>query len=414
MSSIGFGGSVVVVWIGLSIFPCLLAAAEAKEDVQLKESELSRLQGSIERLQTELQTKESQQQALVEELRSAEQAIGRSVRRLRSFTETLQQQERRLNTLAGERDIQQDALQIERTALALQLRAAYVMGRQQRLKILLNQQDPAAISRMMVYYDYLNRARAERMARISQVIEELARIEAEIAGESRRLHEMQRQELEEKSRLEQERTRREEVILALKEDIRSQDDRLTGLKMSEQQLQDLIGKLQEELISLPLSDASQRPFKSSKGKLIWPAKGRLTAGFGSRKAGNLKWDGVLISAPEGNEVRAVHRGRVAFADWLRGFGLLLIVDHSNGYMTLYGHNQSLFKETGEWVEAGEPVALIGNSGGHLNTGVYFGIRYKGRAVNPKKWCRRVKGNRVGQRLLPLPVIDVLLNESHAT
>jgi len=368
------------------------------KDVQLKESELSRLQGSIERLQTELQSKGRQQQALVEELRSAEQAISRSVRRLRSFTEDLRQLESRLDALAGERDMQQEALQIERIALALQLRAAYAMGRQQRLKILLNQQDPSIISRMMVYYDYINRARTERMARISQVIEELVRIEAEIAGESRRLHEMQTRELEEKSRLERERTRREEVILALEEDIRSQDDRLTGLKMSEQQLQDLIRKLQEELISLPLSDASRLPFQSSKGELIWPAKGRLTAGFGSRKAGNLKWDGVLISAPEGSEVRAVHRGRVAFADWLRGFGLLLIVDHSNGYMTLYGHNQSLFKETGEWVEAGEPVALIGNSGGRLNTGVYFGIRYKGRAVNPRKWCRRIKGNRISQRV----------------
>ena len=173
MSSIGVGGSVVVVWIGLAIFPCLPAAGEVGEDVQLKESELSRLQGDIVRLQDDLQSKERQQQALVEELRSAEQAIGRSVQRLRSFTEDLRQQESRLNALTGERDMQQDALQIERSALALQLRAAYAMGRQQRLKIVLNQQDPAVISRMMVYYDYLNRARAERMARISQVIEEL-------------------------------------------------------------------------------------------------------------------------------------------------------------------------------------------------------------------------------------------------
>jgi septal ring factor EnvC (AmiA/AmiB activator) len=111
--------------------------------------------------------------------------------------------------------------------------------------------------------------------------------------------------------------------------------------------------------------------------------------------GELRWDGVLISAPEGQEVRAVHHGRVAFADWLRGFGLLLIIDHGDGYMTLYGHNQSLFKETGEWVEAGEPVALVGTSGGRARAGVYFGIRHQGRPVDPGAWCRASRGNRMG-------------------
>jgi len=121
----------------------------------------------------------------------------------------------------------------------------------------------------------------------------------------------------------------------------------------------------------------------------------VRASFGTAKAGNLKWDGMIIAAPEGREVRAIHRGRVAFADWLRGFGLLMIIDHGGGYMSLYGHNQSLFRETGEWVEAGERVALVGNSGGRSDFGVYFGIRVDGNPVNPKKWCERIKkGNRI--------------------
>jgi septal ring factor EnvC (AmiA/AmiB activator) len=103
----------------------------------------------------------------------------------------------------------------------------------------------------------------------------------------------------------------------------------------------------------------------------------------------------MISAPEGREVRAVHHGRVAFADWLRGFGLLMIVDHGDGYMTLYGHNQSLFKEVGDWVGADEAIALVGNSGGRERSGVYFGIRFKGRPVNPTKWCRRLASGKVG-------------------
>ncbi len=138
-----------------------------------------------------------------------------------------------------------------------------------------------------------------------------------------------------------------------------------------------------------------KPFKALRGGLEWPARGRLVSLFGTQRAGNLKWDGVVIAAKEGSEVKAIHHGRVAFSDWLRGFGLLMIIDHGDGYMSLYGHNQSLFKETGDWVEPGETIAVMGNSGGQRNAGVYFGIRYKGKAVNPKKWCKRVTGNRIG-------------------
>jgi septal ring factor EnvC (AmiA/AmiB activator) len=154
-------------------------------------------------------------------------------------------------------------------------------------------------------------------------------------------------------------------------------------------------RLREEQLVAPAETVEHRPFRALKGRMPWPAKGSLAGRFGMEKRGGLLWDGVLISAPEGREVKAVHHGRVAFADWLRGFGLLLIIDHGDGYMSLYGHNQSLFKEAGDWVEQGEPVALVGNSGGRLDTGVYFGIRYQGRPVNPKHWCKKSKGNRVG-------------------
>ncbi len=280
------------------------------------------------------------------------------------------------------------------------MRAAYAMGRQERLKILLNQQDPAVVSRMLVYYDYFNRTRTERMKQISTVLETLQETELALTLEERRLVELQSSELESKQQLDLAQEERMRVVAALNLDLRSKGQRLEGLQQDEAQLQKLLSSLQEELIARPLGKLDRKLFKSRKGRLSWPSKGRLTAKFGTARAGNLKWDGVVISAPEGREVKSIHHGRVAFADWLRGFGLLLIVDHGDGFMSLYGHNQSLFKETGEWVEAGEPVALVGSSGGQNNPGVYFGIRYKGRPVNPKAWCKRSRNNRVGGLINP--------------
>jgi septal ring factor EnvC (AmiA/AmiB activator) len=153
----------------------------------------------------------------------------------------------------------------------------------------------------------------------------------------------------------------------------------------------VLSLLQQSLADVSGDLADIQSFAALKGKLPWPLAGRTVVRFGSRRRpSGLRWDGLVIAAPLGTEVRAVHRGRVAFSDWLRGFGLLLILDHGDGYMTLYGYNQSLFKEVGEWVETGEPVALAGRSGGRLSPGVYFGIRVHGKPVNPIKWCSNTR------------------------
>ncbi|MET0105240.1 MAG: peptidoglycan DD-metalloendopeptidase family protein [Sedimenticola sp.] len=367
----------------------------ADPSVQGKEQELQQLQHDIKTLKSELGQQQQKQRELEAELRTAEQEIGRSARRLRVLAGSLGRQQERLATLQDVRSSQHKALIGQRDELAIQMRTAYAMGRQERLKILLNQQDPSVVSRVMVYYDYFNRARAERINEINKTLESIARTEQEISAEERRLKELQAKELAEKSRLEERYGARRQIVSALNASIRNKGQELKGLELNEKELKSLVSRLQEEYMALPLEGESAKSFKQRKGRMTWPAEGRLKARFGTTKAGSLKWDGVLISAPEGREVRAVHHGRVAFADWLRGFGLLIIIDHGDGYMTLYGHNQSLFKETGEWVEPGEPVALVGNSGGQLNSGVYFGIRYNGKPVNPVRWCKRSRGNRVG-------------------
>jgi septal ring factor EnvC (AmiA/AmiB activator) len=364
------------------------ATAGEEPDLKGRESELDQVRNRIGQLKGELSSSETRQQALMKELQATEERIGQTGQRLRMLAGRLQQQRARLAALEKQQQRQQNRLDLQRQALAQQLRAAYAMGRQERLKILLNQQDPAVVSRMMVYYDYFNRARTEQMARIGDMLERLRGSAKEIADEEQRLLALQARELEQRQRLEQTRELRQQVVTVLNQEIKNKGQQLSRLVQDARRLQNVIKELQEQLVNLPMEGVDLEPFKRMRGKLRWPVKGRIKARFGSRRAGNLKWDGVMISAPEGREIGAVYHGRVAFSDWLRGFGLLLIIDHGDGYMSLYGHNQSLFKEAGEWVETGEPVASAGNSGGHSSPGLYFAVRYKGNAVDPRKWCRR--------------------------
>jgi septal ring factor EnvC (AmiA/AmiB activator) len=179
------------------------------------------------------------------------------------------------------------------------------------------------------------------------------------------------------------------LLAALEREIGAKDRRLKALVEDEARLQRVLATLRRALADLPRGFDAEKPFPTQRGHLPWPASGSVKAAFGARRGvGELKWNGILIAAPEGRAVHAVHRGRVAFADWLRGFGLLMIVDHGDGYMSLYGHNQHLLKEVGEWVEAGEAVASVGASGGRAESGLYFEIRHDGRPVDPVRWLAR--------------------------
>ncbi len=380
----------------LLLFSAFDALGEDKT-IADKESELHKLQGEISTLQSELSEREKRRQALQSQLKQAEQKIGKTTRHLRVLAGSLQRQQQHLDQLKQEQSGQLQALERNRKALAQQLRSAYAMGRQERVKILLNQQDPAVVSRMLVYYDYFNRARNEQITTIDSALKALQETEAELLVEDQRLRDIQAKVVAEKRTLDQDQQTRQQVLASLGQEIESKGQQLQNFKKDEQQLQSLVKRLQSELLALPVETEKHKPFKQLKGKLKWPASGRLANSFGTARGASLKWDGVVIAAKAGLEVKAVHHGRVAFADWLRGFGLLLIIEHGDGYMSLYGHNQSLLKEAGEWVEPGESVALVGNSGGQTKSGVYFGIRYNGRPVNPKKWCTRIHGNRIGQQ-----------------
>jgi septal ring factor EnvC (AmiA/AmiB activator) len=364
----------------------LLLAANAAAEPDAQRARLESLRSEIAALQAEIAEKRGTHGGLTGELRAAEQSIAGAARQLRRVEADLDGQAKRLAGLRQERAVREQTLQGHHATLAAQARAAYVMGRQERLKILLNQQDPARLSRAMIYYEYLSAARARAIAAIGEDLERLADTEREIRSEEVRLDALRAERAAELARLELAQQQRRALVGVLGRELADQGRQLERLQADERNLETLLRRLEQALADVPAEQTGAAAFGDLRGRLPWPAQGRIVQSFGTPRLGSVSWDGVMIAANEGGEVRAVHHGRVAFADWLRGFGLLLIVDHGDGYMTLYGHNQTLFKEAGYWVDVNEPVALIGSSGGRERSGVYFGIRHQGRAVDPVRWC----------------------------
>ena len=357
--------------------------------------ELDQVRSGIRQLLRGMERTEGDRDQLTRRLRQAEREIGERSRSLRSLGERLAGRQRQLEALRADYETALEELERQRSALGRQVRAAYVIGHQERLRLILNQQDPARVGRVLTYYDYLNRARARRMKAIRDRLAELAGIRTDIDREEQHLEALMEQQRSELAALEARQRERRVVLEDLSARLQDQGQELARLRRDEQRLRNLVEEIEQALLDIPVEVPGQERFSQLKGRLSWPAAGRLAARFGTPKGGSLSWDGVLISAEPGDEVKAVHHGRVAFADWLRGFGLLLIIDHGDGWMSLYGHNRSLFKEVGDWVQRGEPVALVGDTGGRGTAGLYFGIRHQGAAVDPLHWCLRPSGGRVG-------------------
>ncbi len=351
------------------------------------------LRRAIDELQRRQQQTRAEKDSVGAELETLEKRIGELAWRLRSIEKERKRLGQRQAALIEKKTAQQKRLERVRQELATLVRGAYLAGREERLKLLLNQGDPALLNRILGYHDYLTRARSEKLKQLRQGLEELAGLSAELQRQRQKLEELAVEYGEERQRLETRERERKQVLAQLEQRLRDAGERLRRMREDEQRLARIVEEAQAALQNLQLPE--QHAFGERKGKLIWPLSGRLAVAFGAEKIGNLRWDGVIIRAPEGREVKAVHSGRVAYADWLRGYGLLTIIDHGDGYMTLYGHNQSLFKETGDWVGEGEVIGVAGRSGGLHRPGIYFGIRHKGKAVDPVRWCRRKRGRNVG-------------------
>ena len=373
----------------LVVFP--VSQVSAADDARAKAAELEQLRKKINTLRESLEGDRGQQSALRQQLKTSERQIGDINRTLHTLRGQLKEQNRDLEAMQQRREQQEKSLAEQQGVLGQQMRAGYALGRQSYLKLLLSQQNPATVGRTLTYYDYMNRARSEHITRISAGLTELRTLQQDIGRKKDLVQDLYDKQRLQKRELEKSVAERREVLSRLGKEIQGKEARLKQLTDDEKQLGKLVTELQRALKNMP-GGLSGRKFAGLKGKLYWPVNGRISSKFGRpRPPGKMKWNGVLINAREGAEVRNIAPGRVVFAEWLRGFGLLMIIDHGNGYMSLYGHNQSLYKDVGDWVEEGEVIAAVGNSGGRDTTALYFEVRHNGVPENPALWCRSQRG-----------------------
>ncbi|MDH3647087.1 MAG: peptidoglycan DD-metalloendopeptidase family protein [Gammaproteobacteria bacterium] len=357
------------------------------DDRVKKEQELEEVRLRIQKLRSVIDDDVEQRDTVTARLRDIERLLGSVRRNLNNLRTERESTEARRAALIEQKNQRTAELLRERDGLAGQLRAAYVNGREERIKLLLNQRDPAVIGRQSVYYRYFTESRVRRIAKVEETLSELSRIEVEVAAESQRLAELEQRRAGELVSLEEARGKRKAIVIALEKRIQTGGSQLSGLQRQEQALVNLLEELARVLAEFPVE--SQQPFIELKGQLGWPARGELLGDFGKPRSGrSMKWNGVLIGAERGAQVRAIAHGRVAYSDWLPGLGLLLVIEHGDGYLSLYGHNERLDRSAGDWVDAGEVLGTVGDSGGQPQPALYFEIRHQRAPVNPHPWFAR--------------------------
>ncbi|MFK0344602.1 murein hydrolase activator EnvC family protein [Pseudomonas asiatica] len=422
---------------------CLLSPAFADERAQTQQ-QLDATRQDIAELKKTLGKLQEEKAGVQKDLKATETDIGNLEKQVEALQQELKKTEGELERLDTEKKKLQSARVEQQRLIAIQARSAYQNGREEYLKLLLNQQNPEKFARTLTYYDYLSKARLEQLRTFNETLRQLANVEQEIATQQQQLL-AQRADLDSRRQaLETERGKRQQVLAKLNSDMKDRDQKLQSREQDQADLSKVLKTIEETLARqareaeearkkalLAQQEAEKRrqqealaaaaareqagepveppkkarttlgplvssdgasyggAFSAARGKLPWPVNGRLLARFGDARGSDAraKWDGVMISANPGTQVRAVHGGRVVFADWLRGAGLLVILDHGNGYLSLYGHNQSLLKSAGDIVKAGEAISTVGDSGGQDAAGLYFAIRQQGRPTDPSQWCR---------------------------
>lgn len=357
------------------------------EGLEEKSAQLDSVRNRIENVRTNMAKARLETTTLQAELKENEISAGNIALNMREIEKQLRQRSKRMEVLNDKKIFHEKALAKQKNALAQQIRSAYMAGKNDYIKLLLNQEDPTRIGRVLAYYDYHNQARVRQINSVKSEIETITQLENKINRENGALLKLKQNLLAKNREVGESRKERERILSKLLNELEKQGLELQGLQQQEQETKSLVEKLSENQGSVAIFEDIP-PFNSLKGQLDWPVKGKLFTRFGNYKqGGKLKWQGVVIDTETGVEVHAVSGGQVVFSDWFRNLGLLIIIDHGDGYMSLYGYNQSLLKKTGDWILPGEIIALAGDSGGQLRSGVYFEIRNNGAPVNPAKWCR---------------------------
>ncbi len=370
------------------------AMAQAQETggelAKIKEQELEDVRERISELKESMDESAASRDRITADLQDAEVEISENRIRLKELERERDFSTRRKAELDAKLAEREAELDEESGELAEQVRAAYMSGSQERIKLLLNQRDPATLGRLMAYYGYLNDYRGANIEAVGSAIRELAALRSEVAAEEARITSLAKTRYEELTRLNAAQEKRQGLLDNLHQKLSNEGQEVDRLAAQEKDLSRLIVELTTILSDYPIS--SEDPFSEHKGSLTWPVAGTLLHDFGQpRVSERLKWNGVVLAAPRGREVRSVYHGRVIFADWLAGLGLLVIVDHGESYMTLYGYNETILKNAGDWVAPGDVIATVGDSGGQNQSSLYFELRRGTRPLNPRQWVTRRPG-----------------------
>lgn len=385
-------------------------AGSAERDAQAR-AQLKQLRAEIGALEQSVKDNLQLQDDAERKLQAIEKQVAEANREANAAQRKLEAHEAELVDLQAQRDRAQLRINTQQDELAMLLRAAHITGQQERIKLLLNQEDAGSVGRLLTYYDYFNRDRVRRIAEIRTSMLELVDIEARRETEVAELRKTQQARQTVLAELQGHRNQRAETLATLQADFSDREKERNRLKLDETALQQLLGGVQKIAKKLPKASTTKpsgkspkkrapkkktprpkipkKPFGKLRGQLHWPVPGKIQHSYGSARAdGKLTWNGVLIAGKTGAPVRAIAPGRVVYADWLSRLGLLVVIDHGDEYMSLYGHNQTITARVGDRVQAGDAVATVGDSGGQATAGLYFEIRKGSKHFNPKLWCKR--------------------------
>lgn len=379
----------------LALALCLgaLAAPVAAQDADRAKKEaaaqqrLEQLRKQIRDITAEQRALEGERGAASRELRAADAKVGEAVRALRRTEAGIATTETELQQLQSQQRELEAGLSGQREALAALVRSAYALGRHEQLKLLLAQDRAADLARVLAYHRYFQADRQERIAGLIEELRALAALARQIQDQREVLEAARARQQADLAALEAQRGERATLLATLEAGFKDRAARLAALGKDEAGVVRLLEQLRDAVADIPRQVDDNRPFASRRGQLGKPLAGTVLAAFGGRLPDGRGSDGLLIAGTAGAEVRAVAPGRVAFSDWLKGYGLLTIVDHGDGWMSLYAFNDALLKDAGDWVRAGDPLATVGSSGGQGRPALYFELRRNGQPQDPKPWLR---------------------------
>jgi septal ring factor EnvC (AmiA/AmiB activator) len=351
------------------------------------EQQLEAVRAQIKAIAAEQRALEGERGEATRGLREADATVSQAVRNLRRTEASIATQEQELQLLQEKQRVLEAGLGAQREALAALVRSAYALGRHEQLKLLLAQDRMSDLARVLAYHRYFQADREQRINGLTAELRELAAVAQQVTDQQQILEAARQQQQTELTALEAQRSERATVLAALESQFKDSAARLAALGRDEKSVVRLLEQLRDAVADIPRQVEDNRPFASRRGQLGRPLAGAALAGYGGRLPDGRTSDGLLIAGTAGAEVRAAAPGRVAFSDWLTGYGLLLILDHGDGWMSLYAFNDALLKDVGDWVRAGEPLATVGSSGGQGRPALYFELRRNGQPQDPKPWLK---------------------------